>query len=34
METPDTLEGRFEGHFEGARPVIDKITVDTSPLYE
>lgn len=24
----------FEGHFDGKRPVIDKITVDTTPFYE
>jgi hypothetical protein len=26
--------GAFEGHFEGKRLVIDKITVDTTPFYE
>lgn len=34
LETSDTFEGQFEGHFEGKRPVIDKVTVDTSPFYE
>jgi len=34
FETSDTFEGQFEGHFDGTRPVIDKITVDTSPFYE
>jgi hypothetical protein len=34
FETSDTFEGQFEGHFEGTRPVIDKVTVDTSPFYE
>jgi|HubBroStandDraft_1064217.scaffolds.fasta_scaffold52942_3 hypothetical protein len=32
--TSDTFEGQFEGHFEGARPVIERVTVDTSPFYE
>jgi hypothetical protein len=30
FETSDT----FEGQFEGALPVIDTVTVDTSPFYE
>jgi hypothetical protein len=34
FETSDSFEGQFEGHFEGAPPVIDKVTVDTSPFYE
>ena len=34
LETSDSFEGQFEGHFEGTRPVIDKVTVDTSPFFE
>jgi hypothetical protein len=34
FEISDTVEGQLEGDFEGARPVIDKVTVDTSPFYE
>jgi hypothetical protein len=34
FETSDAFEGKFEGHFEGKRPVIDKLTVDTKHFYE
>jgi hypothetical protein len=34
LDTSDTFEGQFEGHFEKARPIIDKVTVDTTPFYE
>jgi hypothetical protein len=32
--TSDAFEGRFEGHFEEHKPVIDRITVDTAPFYD
>ncbi len=32
--TSDTFEGQFEGHFEGKRAIIDKITVNTDPFYQ
>jgi hypothetical protein len=34
FETSDAFEGQFEGHFDGKKPIIDKITVDTSPFYK
>ena len=34
FETSDSFEGQFEGHFEGKKPVIDMITVNTEPFYQ
>lgn len=34
FQTSDAFRGRFEGHFEGAAAIIDKVSVDTSPFYE
>jgi hypothetical protein len=34
LATSDTFEAQFEGHFDGSRPVIDKVTIDTSPFYD
>jgi hypothetical protein len=35
FETSDSFLGRFEGHFDtNGTPVIDKISIDTSPFYE
>jgi hypothetical protein len=32
--TSDSFLGKFEGHFEGDKPKIDAISVDTSSFYE
>jgi hypothetical protein len=31
--TSDAFRGRFSGHLEGRRPVIETFTVDTSPFF-
>jgi hypothetical protein len=30
----DGVLGKFSGHLEGSKPVIDQFTVDTSPFFE
>jgi len=32
--TSDSFLGKFEGHLEGQKPKLDKLTVDTSPFYK
>ena len=31
--TSDAFLGKFRGHFEDGKPVLDQFTVDTSPFY-
>jgi hypothetical protein len=32
--TSESFLGKYHGHFEGNRPTVDRIEVDTSPFYE
>ena len=34
LETSDAFPAAFEGHFEGTRPVIDRVTVNTRHFFK
>jgi hypothetical protein len=34
FKTSDSFMGEFKGHFDKDVPIIDQVTVDTSPFYE
>jgi hypothetical protein len=34
LTTSDSFNGKFSGHFEDDKPIIDRVEIDTSSFYE